>query len=89
MTVSAIVTGNTVLLKPASLTPIVAAKFMEIMHEAGVPDGVINYIPGSSREIGDDLVTHRDINFISFTGSMEAGLHIDELAHKEYQINAG
>ncbi|CEI83058.1 1-pyrroline-5-carboxylate dehydrogenase [Oceanobacillus oncorhynchi subsp. incaldanensis] len=82
MTVSAIVTGNTVLLKPASLTPIVAAKFMEIMHEAGVPDGVINYIPGSSREIGDDLVTHRDINFISFTGSMEAGLHIDELAHK-------
>ncbi|MFD1065449.1 L-glutamate gamma-semialdehyde dehydrogenase [Oceanobacillus locisalsi] len=82
MTVSAIVTGNTVLLKPASLTPIIAAKFMEIMHEAGIPDGVINFVPGSSREIGDDLVTHRDINFISFTGSKEAGLHIDELAHK-------
>ncbi|QQK74980.1 L-glutamate gamma-semialdehyde dehydrogenase [Salicibibacter cibarius] len=82
MTVSAIVTGNTVLLKPAALTPVIAAKFMEIMHEANIPDGVINFIPGSSGEIGDYMVAHRDINFISFTGSKEAGLHIDEMAHK-------
>lgn len=82
MTVSAIVTGNTVLLKPASLTPVIAAKFMEIMHEAGIPDGVINFVPGSSDEIGDYMVEHQDINFISFTGSKEAGLHIDEVAHK-------
>ena len=81
MTVSAIVTGNTVLLKPASLTPVVAAKFMEIMHEAAIPDGVINFVPGSSREIGDYMVGHRDINFISFTGSKEVGLQIDEVAH--------
>jgi len=81
MTVSAIVTGNTVLLKPASLTPIVAEKFMEIMHEADIPDGVINFVPGPSGEIGDYMVAHGDINFVSFTGSQEAGLHIDELAH--------
>ncbi|MFD1360916.1 L-glutamate gamma-semialdehyde dehydrogenase [Lentibacillus salinarum] len=82
MTVSAIVTGNTVLLKPASLTPVIAAKFMEIMHEANLPDGVINFVPGASGDIGDYMVAHRDINFISFTGSKEAGLHIDEVAHK-------
>lgn len=81
MTVSAIVTGNTVLLKPASLTPVVAAKFMEIMHEADIPDGVINFVPGSSGEIGDYMVAHQDINFVSFTGSKEAGLRIDEVAH--------
>ena len=81
MTVSAIVTGNAVLLKPASLTPVVAAKFMEIMDEAGVPDGVINFVPGSSGEIGDYMVGHRDTNFVSFTGSKEVGLQIDEVAH--------
>ncbi|ASN04845.1 L-glutamate gamma-semialdehyde dehydrogenase [Virgibacillus necropolis] len=81
MTVSAIVTGNTVLLKPASLTPVVAAKFMEIMHEADIPDGVINFVPGSSGEMGDYMVAHRDINFVSFTGSKEVGLRIDEVAH--------
>lgn len=81
MTVSAIVTGNTILLKPASLTPVVAAKFMEIMYEAGIPDGVINFVPGSSGEIGDYMVGHRDTNFISFTGSKEVGLQIDEVAH--------
>lgn len=81
MTVSAIVTGNTVLLKPSSLTPVVAAKFMEMIKDIGVPDGVINFVPGSSKEIGDYMVGHRDINFVSFTGSKEAGLHIDEVAH--------
>ncbi|SFP02873.1 L-glutamate gamma-semialdehyde dehydrogenase [Salibacterium halotolerans] len=82
MTVSALVTGNTVLLKPASLTPVIAAKFVEIMQEADVPDGVINFVPGASGDIGDYMVEHQDINFVSFTGSKEAGLHIDEIAHK-------
>lgn len=80
LTTSAIVTGNTVLLKPAALTPIVAAKFVELMEEVGLPSGVINFIPGSAAEIGDYLTTHPKTRFISFTGSKEVGLHINRLA---------
>ncbi|RJS56705.1 L-glutamate gamma-semialdehyde dehydrogenase [Bacillus subtilis] len=85
MTAGAIVTGNTVLVKPSSVTPIIASKFMEIMAEINLPDGVVNFVPGSSKEIGDFMVGHRDINFISFTGSKEAGVHIDEVAHKKIE----
>ena len=55
---AAIVAGNTVLLKPANNTPVIAAKFVEVMKEAGLPDGVLNYVPGSGSEIGDYLVDH-------------------------------
>lgn len=82
LTVSAAVTGNAVLLKPSSATPVTAAKFMQLIAEAGFPPGVINFVPGPSGEIGDYMVMHKDVNFISFTGSKEAGLHIDELSHK-------
>lgn len=82
MTTSAIVTGNTVVLKPASTTPVIAAKFMEILEEAGLPAGVVNYVPGSGGEIGDYLVDHPKIRFISFTGSKEVGLRIYERAAK-------
>ncbi|WP_121638859.1 L-glutamate gamma-semialdehyde dehydrogenase [Virgibacillus sp. Bac330] len=82
MTVAAIVTGNVVLLKPSSLTPVIAAKFVELMEEAGVPQGVIQFVPGNAAEIGDYMVGHKDVNFISFTGSKEAGLQIDEIAHR-------
>ncbi|WP_257351626.1 L-glutamate gamma-semialdehyde dehydrogenase [Pseudalkalibacillus decolorationis] len=82
MTASAIVTGNTVLIKPSIVTPITGYKFMEIMQELHLPDGVVNFVPGSSREIGDFMVGHKDVNFISFTGSKEVGLHIDEIAHQ-------
>lgn len=82
LTASAIVTGNTVLVKPSSLTPVIGVKLMELVREIRLPDGVINYVPGPSQTIGDYLVSHRDINFISFTGSKEAGVYIDELAHK-------
>lgn len=75
-TVAAIVAGNTVLLKPASATPVIAAKFVEILKEAGLPDGVVNFIPGSGAEVGDYLVDHKDTRFISFTGSRDVGLHI-------------
>lgn len=81
-TVAAIVAGNTVLLKPASSAPIVAAKFVEIMMEAGLPDGVLNFVPGSGAEVGDYLVDHKDTRFISFTGSREVGLRIYERASK-------
>jgi 1-pyrroline-5-carboxylate dehydrogenase len=81
-TVAAIVTGNTVLLKPASTTPIVAAKFVEVMEEAGLPAGVLNFVPGSGAEVGDYLVDHKDTRFISFTGSRDVGLRIYERASK-------
>ncbi|MBK3496202.1 L-glutamate gamma-semialdehyde dehydrogenase [Viridibacillus sp. YIM B01967] len=80
--VAAVVTGNTVLLKPASTTPVVAYKFVEILEEAGLPAGVVNYIPGSGAEVGDYLVDHPKTRFISFTGSRDVGLRIYERASK-------
>lgn len=82
MTTAALVSGNTVVLKPASTTPIIAAKFMEILEDAGVPAGVVNFVPGSGGEIGDYLVEHPLTRFISFTGSRDVGLRINELAAK-------
>ncbi|MCT4787653.1 L-glutamate gamma-semialdehyde dehydrogenase, partial [Exiguobacterium aestuarii] len=80
--VAAIVAGNTILLKPASTTPIVAAKFVEVMEEAGLPKGVLNFIPGPGAEVGDYLVDHPKTRFISFTGSRDVGLRINERASK-------
>lgn len=79
-TIAAAVTGNTVLLKPASTTPVIAYKFMEILEEAGMPAGVVNYIPGSGAEVGDYLVDHPRTRFISFTGSRDVGLRINQRA---------
>ncbi|MDQ0216496.1 1-pyrroline-5-carboxylate dehydrogenase [Oikeobacillus pervagus] len=79
-TVAALVTGNTVVLKPASTTPVIAAKFVEVLEEAGLPKGVLNYVPGSGSEIGDYLVDHPKTRFISFTGSRDVGLRIFERA---------
>jgi 1-pyrroline-5-carboxylate dehydrogenase len=80
MTGAALVTGNTVILKPASLTPIVAARMVELFEEAGTPPGALNFVPGSGGEIGDFLVGHSRTRFISFTGSREVGTHIYALA---------
>lgn len=82
MTAAAIVCGNTVVLKPSSDAAVIAAWFVDLLHEIGVPPGVVNFIPGSGSEIGDLLVTHPKIRFISFTGSKEVGLRINELAAK-------
>ena len=79
-TVAAMVSGNTVLLKPASTTPVIAYKFMEVLEEAGLPKGVINYIPGPGSEVGDYLVDHPRTRFVSFTGSREVGTRIFERA---------
>ncbi|KKK36062.1 1-pyrroline-5-carboxylate dehydrogenase [Mesobacillus campisalis] len=79
-TVAAIVAGNSVLLKPASTTPVVAAKFVEVLEEAGLPKGVLNFVPGSGAEVGDYLVDHKDTRFISFTGSRDVGLRINQRA---------
>jgi 1-pyrroline-5-carboxylate dehydrogenase len=82
MTTAAIVTGNTVLVKPAPDSPATGYQLVEIMKEAGLPEGVLNYIPGSASEIGDYLVQHPQTRFISFTGSKRVGLRINELASK-------
>ncbi len=82
MTTAAIVTGNTVVLKPASTAPVIAAKMAEILQEAGLPDGVLNFLPGSGSEIGDLIVDHPKTRMIAFTGSKEVGLRIFERASK-------
>jgi 1-pyrroline-5-carboxylate dehydrogenase len=76
MTMGPVAAGNTVVLKPSSQTPMVAAAFMEAVAAAGIPDGVINFLPGTGSGIGDYLVDHPRCRFINFTGSKEVGLRI-------------
>jgi 1-pyrroline-5-carboxylate dehydrogenase len=80
MTMGAVAAGNTVVVKPSSESPIVAAKFMEVLQEASLPEGVVNYLPGAGSKVGDYLVAHPRTRFIAFTGSMEVGLRINEMA---------
>ncbi|MCS7460430.1 L-glutamate gamma-semialdehyde dehydrogenase [Paenibacillus doosanensis] len=80
MTTAAVVAGNTVVLKPSSQTPVIAAKFVELMYGCGLPSGVIQFAPGSGSEIGDYLVEHPLARFVSFTGSRDVGVRIQELS---------
>ncbi len=80
MTTAALVTGNAVVLKPASDTPLIAWKVFQLLEEAGVPDGALNYLPGPGAEVGDLLVEDARTRFISFTGSKEVGLTINNKA---------
>jgi 1-pyrroline-5-carboxylate dehydrogenase len=82
MTAAAIVTGNTVILKPSSDSPTIAAKFVEVLEEAGMPDGVVNFCPGSGATFGNAIVEHPKTRFIAFTGSKAVGLDIHERAAK-------
>jgi len=82
MTAAAIVTGNTVVLKPSSDAPAIAFKFFELLEEAGLPPGVVNFMTGSGAEVGDVVVDHPKTRFIAFTGSKEIGLRINERAAK-------
>lgn len=82
MTTAAIVSGNTVILKPSSETPAIAWKFFEILEEAGLPKGVLTFLPGPGASVGDFLVAHPKTRFIAFTGSKEVGLRINEMAAK-------
>lgn len=70
---ASIVTGNTCILKPSSLTPVIAAKFIQLWREVGIPDGVINFLPGPGKIIGEYLARKPDINIIAFTGSLQTG----------------
>jgi 1-pyrroline-5-carboxylate dehydrogenase len=80
MTCAALVTGNTVVIKPSSETPTIAAVFAETLLEAGFPTHSFCFLTGSGGAIGDLLVAHPKTRFISFTGSRDVGLHINELA---------
>jgi 1-pyrroline-5-carboxylate dehydrogenase len=88
MTVASVVTGNTVVLKPSSDAPTIAYKFFELLEEAGMPAGVVNFCPGSGAEVGDTLVDHARTRYVAFTGSKEIGLRIVERAakHQEGQM---
>ena len=78
MAIGPVMAGNTVVVKPASVTPVIAAGFMDLVVEAGFPPGVVNLLPGSGAEVGDFLVDHPRTRFINFTGSKEVGLRIAE-----------
>lgn len=82
MAMAALVAGNTVVIKPSSETPTIAAKFCEVLIEAGFPAKAFHFVPGSGAVIGDLLVEHPLTRFISFTGSRDVGLRINELAAK-------
>ncbi|MDU1274072.1 MAG: L-glutamate gamma-semialdehyde dehydrogenase, partial [Staphylococcus epidermidis] len=77
-TLAPVVAGNTVLLKPAEDTVLTAYKLMEILEEAGLPQGVVNFVPGDPKEIGDYLVDHKETHFVTFTGSRATGTRIYE-----------
>lgn len=84
LVVAPVVAGNTVVVKPASTSPIIAAKFMEVLETVGLPQGVVNFLPGPGSSVGDALVDHPLTRFIAFTGSKEVGLRIFERAAKVY-----
>jgi len=83
MTLASIVSGNTVVLKPSSDSPTIAAKFVELLEEAGMPEGVVNFCPGGGATFGDALVGHPKTRYVAFTGSREVGLHINQVAAQQ------
>ena len=83
MTAAALVTGNSVVLKPSSRTPVVAARLVVLLHAAGIPGNVLQYLPGRGSDIGDRLVTHPAVDLIAFTGSLAVGSHILDLAARQ------
>jgi RHH-type proline utilization regulon transcriptional repressor/proline dehydrogenase/delta 1-pyrroline-5-carboxylate dehydrogenase len=83
MTTAALVTGNTVLMKPAEQSAVVGAKLMEVFQEVGLPAGVVNYLPGIGEEIGPVLVNHPDVAMIAFTGSRGVGLLLNRQAAEQ------
>src|SRR5437764_11654727 len=80
MTLASIVSGNTVILKPSSDSPTIAAKFVELLEEAGMPEGVVKFCPRAGASFGDAVVAHPKTRYIAFTGSREVGLRINKVA---------
>ncbi len=84
-TIPALVAGNTVVLKPSPEAPLSAHHFVRILHEAGLPPGVINLVTSSNQEAGETLVTHPDVPIVSFTGSTRTGRIINEMAASRFK----
>jgi RHH-type proline utilization regulon transcriptional repressor/proline dehydrogenase/delta 1-pyrroline-5-carboxylate dehydrogenase len=80
MSVAALVTGNTVVIKPAEQSSVIGALFMEVLQESGLPEGVANLLTGTGEDVGSYLVTHPDVDLVAFTGSREVGTTIWQLA---------
>ena len=80
MTLASIVSGNTVILKPSSDAPTIAARFVELLEEAGLPEGVVNFCPGAGATFGNAVVSHAKTRYVAFTGSREVGLDINRRA---------
>jgi 1-pyrroline-5-carboxylate dehydrogenase len=80
MTLASVVSGNTVIVKPSSDSPTIAAQFVELLEEAGIPDGVVNFCPGAGASFGNAVVAHPKTRYIAFTGSREVGLDIHKRA---------
>ncbi len=73
---ASLVCGNTAILKPSSQTPVIAARFIQLWREVGIPDGVINFLPGSGKTVGEYLARKPDVHIIAFTGSLQVGTHL-------------
>lgn len=82
-TFPALLAGNAVILKPASDTPLLSLKMAEILHEAGLPAGVLNVITGPGGVLGDALASHKSVNMISLTGSTEVGRHVAAICGRD------
>lgn len=89
MTTAALVTGNTVIMKPAEQSSVIAYQLMRLMKEAGFPAGVVHYLPGLGEEVGEYLTGHKDVDLIAFTGSKAVGLHIIEKTSRTSPLQRG
>jgi RHH-type transcriptional regulator, proline utilization regulon repressor / proline dehydrogenase / delta 1-pyrroline-5-carboxylate dehydrogenase len=89
MTTAALAAGNTVIMKPAEQSSVVASKLMELIQSAGLPDGVVNFLPGIGEDIGPALVGSPDVDVIAFTGSRQVGLAINEQASATHGSQTG
>ncbi len=85
MVMGPVAAGNTIVMKPASNTPMITWAFMQVLKDAGLPPGVVNFLPGSGGAIGDALVDHPRTRFVNFTGSKDVGLRIAERAAKVHE----
>jgi RHH-type proline utilization regulon transcriptional repressor/proline dehydrogenase/delta 1-pyrroline-5-carboxylate dehydrogenase len=74
-----LVTGNTAIVKPSSFTPVIAARLMRLLGEAGLPPGVVNFLPGAGSEVGEYLAGHPGVHLVAFTGSRAVGTRLLEL----------
>ncbi len=81
----ALVLGNTAVLKPATYTPLSAVNFAKVCQECGLPPGVLNLVTGSGAEVGEPLISHRDVKVISFTGSTEVGRRVSEACAPDFR----